>query len=62
MGRNMRYAKTAKKPSKPKTADRNDTVTGYKTKNWPGLPGGTQPKTRNFGMKKMKEGLAGKGV
>ena len=41
---------------------KNDSVGPIKTKNWPGLPGGTQPKTRNFGMKKIKPGAASKGI
>ena len=41
---------------------RQDSVSPMKTKNWPGTPGKAQPKTRNYGMKKMNQGLAGKGV
>ena len=41
---------------------RHDHVGPIKTKKWAGLPGGTQPKTRNFGMKKIKPGAASKGI
>jgi len=41
---------------------KHDNVGPIKTKNWPGLPGKTQPKTRNFGMKKIKPGAASQGV
>lgn len=41
-----------------------DTFSPVKTKNWPGLPGGTQPKRKdsNGSGRKMCQGLADKGV
>ena len=41
---------------------RHDSVMPIKTKKWPDIPGKTQPKTRNFGAKHMKQGAASKGV
>jgi len=41
---------------------RHDNVGPIKTKNWPGLPGKTQPKTRNHGMRKVKPGAASQGI
>ena len=33
-----------------------------KTANWPDVPGKTQPKTRNYGYRKVPGGAAEKGV
>jgi len=41
---------------------KHDTVGPIKTKNWPGIPGKTQPGDRSQGVKKMFDGLASKGV
>ena len=62
MGRNMRYAKTSPKPKKARTTDRKDSVSPIKTKNWPGLPGGTQRRKLNHGMKPLKHGPADRGI
>jgi hypothetical protein len=41
---------------------RHDDVSPVKTKMWPGIPGKTQPKTRNFGFRKVPGGASQKGV
>jgi len=41
---------------------RHDNVGPIKTMNWPGPPGKTQPKTRNFGFRKVPGGAAQKGL
>jgi hypothetical protein len=41
---------------------KHDSVEPIKTKNWPDIPGKTQPKTRNFGFRKVKGGAAEKGI
>ena len=49
-------------PKKMKKGDKDAMVGPIKTKNWPGIPGKTQPKTRNFGFRKVPGGAAEKGV
>ena len=41
---------------------RHDTVGPIKTKSWPGIPGKTQPKIRNHGFEKKKQGAAEQGI
>ena len=63
MGRNLRYAQfPSKGPKKQKEGQRHDEVGPMKTKDWPGLPGKTQPRKLNHGMKPLKHGPADKGI
>ena len=45
-----------------KSGMREDNVAPIKTKKWPAVPGNTQPKTRNYGMQKVKPGAASQGI
>ncbi len=60
---NKRFEKfPSKGASNGKAGPKQDKVGPIKTTNWPGLPGKTQSKPRNAGVKKMHDGLASKGV
>ena len=45
-----------------KSGPRHDNVGPEKTKNWAGLPGGTQPKDRSYGVPKIKGGAKQEGI
>jgi hypothetical protein len=60
---NKRFAKFRGKGAAPvQSGPRKDSVSPIKTKRWPDIPGKTQPKTRNFGFRKVPGGAAEKGV
>jgi hypothetical protein len=60
---NKRWAKFKGKGAKTgQEGKKHDMVGPIRTMNWPGVPGKTNPKVRNYGFRKVPGGAAQKGV
>ncbi len=60
---NARFSKfPSKGPPTGQEGKKHDSVMPIKTKNWPGVPGKTQPANRAQGINRLKPAAASEGI